>query len=124
LQVVRAAFIVSIVENAFVDRFAKYVWLWESPGWPGKTIMSSLFRWLNRQLTTKTPRPARACAWELDEEEPLAAMATPAAATATSAGRRTRSDRLTVHLRVGVETHQRWRDPTISPARKRAMIGS
>src|SRR3954467_4167550 len=41
------------VENAFVVAFPRNVWSCESPGWPGKTIGSSVLRWLKPQPLTK-----------------------------------------------------------------------
>jgi hypothetical protein len=41
------------VDHASTSRLPMYVWLCERPGSPGKTIGSSLLRWLNPQPMVK-----------------------------------------------------------------------
>jgi hypothetical protein len=43
----------SVVEDAVTFRLPMNVWLWERPGAPGKTIGSSLLRWLKPHVTLK-----------------------------------------------------------------------
>jgi hypothetical protein len=41
------------VVDASTARFPMYVWLCDLPGWPAKTIASSLLRWLIPQASAK-----------------------------------------------------------------------
>src|SRR5215208_4507516 len=76
----------SSVDDALVVLFPKYVWSCDRPGCAGKTIRSSVLRWLNWQRTTKArpplpcPPPPRPLV-----EAMLAAVTTPAAAKTSRA---------------------------------------
>src|SRR5215211_3400188 len=82
------------VENASVSRLPTNVWPCERPGWRGKTIGSSLLRWVDEHATTKYGPPGKPVTRGRGYGAPsasCAAAATPSAASsalATTANRR------------------------------------